>query len=1018
MPTLKRISASLMAGPSRVALATSLIWIPLVGVSALAQTTEQESEQVAKIAAPVVPQQVRYAGKLATRSGDTVEAVFSIYAAAEGGEPLWTETQKVAVDQDGSYTVLLGSVSHAGLPQTLFAGGAARWLGVSVEREPEQSRVLLSSVPYAMKSADTQALAGHPAGDFVTQEQLSQFAQSEAQRIAAPEFNPLTSGTITGSGTTGTIPQFTGANTIGNSEIVQVGTEIGVNESAPAATLDVGGTEQIRGTLTLPSLGTATTSSGERSQELQWTSSAWSTTTAGPISPIYKMYVSPVSNNTSAPAGTLLFTYQVGTGTPSTALSINSNGSFVTYGGMSAKTSTVATSSVGASSPFLGLGASTYKSSTSSAIAQNWGWQAVPTGNNTTTPSSNVSLLYGAGNATPAPTGFSIAANGIVNFAPGQTFPGGGGTITGITTTSPLAGSGTSGSVALSLNTSALETTLNGTYPQLGTANAFTGNQSITGNLTATGTLTATSSTVSGESTATGGILTEGELRMQPATSATAAAGVNSPPLEIDASAYSSTSSSSLYQKFAWETQAANNDTSTPTGNLALLFGAGSGTLESTGLSIAQTGKITFASGQTFPGTGAGTITGITTTSPLSGSGTSGSVALSLNTSALETTLNSVYPKLGATTNSFTGNGVFAGYLEGSASGGGSVAVFGNGTNGATALYGLTDSGVSVDGVSASGYGGYFANSSTTNPALYAIDSANSTGAGDYPTAISGVATGTVSTGVYGSGTDTGVWGDVTESNAPAGAYAIYGGANNGNGAVFFNSSVTYPTIYSQNDAEGSSGNNPTVLAAAAGGDYAFGVVAATTGLNTRGVNSDVTGNGSIGIYGESDGAVDSGTGNAPAGVKGIVTGNDGNGLVGDATGTGGYGLFAHVGGASDSVRVSTGVYGLADLGLGVLGIGAGHSGVYNGYLPLAPVAGVWGDTSLDPLPGATGALSARRITTTPVTSRTTVPEPQRFTSKTIPRTVGRFCLRHKGMWEAEVSASSTEAAIWPAPGR
>ena len=41
-------------------------------------------------------------------------------------------------------------------------------------------------------------------------------------------------------------------------------------------------------------------------------------------------------------------------------------------------------------------------------------------------------------------------------------------------------------------------------------------------------------------------------------------------------------------------------------------------------------GLMTFAAGQTFPGTGAGTITGITTTSPLTGSGTTGSVALGL----------------------------------------------------------------------------------------------------------------------------------------------------------------------------------------------------------------------------------------------------------------------------------------------------------------------------------------------------------------------------------------------------
>ena len=36
----------------------------------------------------------------------------------------------------------LGSASPAGLPQSVFAGGAARWLGVSVERGQELERVL------------------------------------------------------------------------------------------------------------------------------------------------------------------------------------------------------------------------------------------------------------------------------------------------------------------------------------------------------------------------------------------------------------------------------------------------------------------------------------------------------------------------------------------------------------------------------------------------------------------------------------------------------------------------------------------------------------------------------------------------------------------------------------------------------------------------------------------------------------------------------------------------------------
>jgi len=434
---------------------------------------------------PVIPQQVRYAGTLPTRSGDTVEAVFNIYASAEGGEPLWTETQHISVDRDGAYTVLLGSASQAGLPQTLFAGGAARWLGVSVERAPEQTRVLLSSVPYAMKSADAQALAGHPAGDFVTQQQFSLFAQQQQEQhpqTPAMNFQPLTSGTITGSGTAGNIAQFTGANTIGNSVLTQSGTSIGLNTTTPATTLDVNGTSTFRGLLTLPALGTATTSAAQHSQQLQWDASVWSTTAGAAVSPIYKLYEGPVNNNTASPSGDLLFTYQVGTGTPSTILYVTPNGALTSYGGFTDTNASVATASAGLNSPAFEFAGSAYSSTTSSAVAQKFSLEAVATGNDTTTPSANFSLLYGAGSAAPTATGFSIAHNGIVNFATGQTFPGTG-SITGITTTSPLTGSGTSGSVALGLNTSTLETTLNSVYPQLSTSNTFTSGASFAGPL-------------------------------------------------------------------------------------------------------------------------------------------------------------------------------------------------------------------------------------------------------------------------------------------------------------------------------------------------------------------------------------------------------------------------------------------------------------------------------------------------------------------------------------------------------
>jgi hypothetical protein len=695
--------------PLRSIFAVSLILTLICfGASAFANAQEaaQGTEGPAAAVAPIVPQQVRYAGKLATRTGETVEAEFRIYAAAEGGDPLWTETQRITLAEDGSYSVLLGSASPSGLPQTVFAGGAARWLGVSVERGEDQERVLLSSVPYAMKSADAESLAGHAASDFVTQQELARFALSPIQSGQSSNgvqgVQPDTSGTVTGSGTAGTVPLWTGALTQGNSEIVQVGSDIGINEATPGSTLDVGGTATIRGattlegTTTLPPVATATTTTGIRSQLLDLSASAWSSTAAAPVNQTFRIYSNFTGNNTPTPSGTLNFQFQEGTGSVANIL--------------------------------------------------------------------------------------SIASNGVISFNSAQTFPG---TIKSVSATSPVTAATTAGAVSLGLNTAALETTLNSVYPQLGAANAFTGNQSITGGLTVTGALVGGSSAVTGLSSAAGGFLSNGAVTVKPATLATTTAAVNSPLFEQGASAYSSTSSSAVAQNFAWQAQAAGNNTSAPTANLALLYGSGTGTPAATGLSISPNGNINFSSSQVFPikGTGGGTITGITTTGPLTGSGTSGSVALGLNTSALETTLNGIYAQLGAA-NAFTA-----------------------------------------------------------------------------PQQVN------------------------------------------------------------------------------------------TSAVNTSGVDAVVTGNGSIGIYGESDGAVNGSA--TPTGVEGLATGTEGNGVTADETGPGGYGIYAHASGAQETSGryAPIGVYALSESGNGVLGINTGSSNTYNAYktgFSPSVTAGVWGDTSSD----------------------------------------------------------------------
>ena len=58
------------------------------------------------------------------------------------------------LDVNGAYTVLLGATGPEGQPVQLFTANEARWLGVEPVGIAEQPRVLLLSVPYALKAAD------------------------------------------------------------------------------------------------------------------------------------------------------------------------------------------------------------------------------------------------------------------------------------------------------------------------------------------------------------------------------------------------------------------------------------------------------------------------------------------------------------------------------------------------------------------------------------------------------------------------------------------------------------------------------------------------------------------------------------------------------------------------------------------------------------------------------------------------------------------------------------------------
>jgi hypothetical protein len=209
-------------------------------------------QNAAASASTVVPSMVKFSGSLSDLKGRPLTGVvgvtFSLYKDAQGGSPLWMETQNVQADKSGHYSVMLGSTTSQGLPGHVFANGEARWLGVKAEGQEEQPRVLLLSVPYALKALDAETIGGKPASAFAP-------ASGSANNSGVGD---APAGTITGSGTKGRIPRFTGATTIGNSAIFQnTAGKVGVGTTTPAASLDVNGTTDIRNTLTLFPNGSA-----------------------------------------------------------------------------------------------------------------------------------------------------------------------------------------------------------------------------------------------------------------------------------------------------------------------------------------------------------------------------------------------------------------------------------------------------------------------------------------------------------------------------------------------------------------------------------------------------------------------------------------------------------------------------------------------------------------------------------------------------------------------------------------
>jgi hypothetical protein len=260
----------------------------------------------------------------------TVGVTFSLYKDEQGGAPLWVETQNVLPDKLGHYSVMLGSASSQGLPADLFTAGEPRWIGVKPEGQTEQPRVMLASVPYAMKAGDAATVGGLPASAFMLAPLPS--SSSSVAASSGPSTQAILPA-LSGTGTTDFLPIWTNSTTLGSSVLFQLGSgstvKVGINTTTPASTLDVNGAGIIRGLFKLPATGTATATTGKNSQAEDFIASAFSSTTHAAVNQTFQWQAEPAGNNTASPSGTLNLLFGSGTSAPAeTGLKLSNKGLF------------------------------------------------------------------------------------------------------------------------------------------------------------------------------------------------------------------------------------------------------------------------------------------------------------------------------------------------------------------------------------------------------------------------------------------------------------------------------------------------------------------------------------------------------------------------------------------------------------------------------------------------------------------------------------------------------------------
>ena len=228
-------------------LGSGVAWAQPLSTSAEPEVTRAATQDPGGIGRGInVPRLIKFSGAFKTPGGSALSGVhgvtLALYKDREGGAPIWLESQNVELDEMGRYTVLLGTTKSEGVALDLFSADEPRWLGVRVQLPgyQEEPRVLLVSVPYALRAADSATLGGKPPSAFLLappqdSEQPAGTTPTDQQSSAAKRTEVIVrTPAISGTGTQNKIAKWTdNAGALGNS---------GVTESALGNIL-IGGTD-------------------------------------------------------------------------------------------------------------------------------------------------------------------------------------------------------------------------------------------------------------------------------------------------------------------------------------------------------------------------------------------------------------------------------------------------------------------------------------------------------------------------------------------------------------------------------------------------------------------------------------------------------------------------------------------------------------------------------------------------------------------------------------------------------